>query len=350
MLTTPFYQVGLDFFVLRKLLAFATKRSGTILEGTEVDLVQAVLDEVGTGIFDELDFTKEAAAINRFRTVYAKDLAEMGMVVPEVVPSVSGQRVLVTEWLDGQAPRDLDPAKRCSLAQRAVKCLAMQLMTDGYLHCDPHEGNLLYLNETHTGLIDFGLMATMRSDHQEAMASGILNIMAGNYEALVPIFKAMGILDGTREDLRRPGVNETFAAALERCMSGDAGEDSRQKLVQAEDGADRRRAFGQLYEELGELAINYYFVIPSYVGRGGRGGGGGGAQQPPSSADGHRQEDSASRPGNNMNTNTKTPSSSTHQPWSSRTGGQPPACLHHPRHRQPTSPCLPPFHHLGTTS
>ena len=34
--------------------------------------------------------------------------------------------------------------------------------------------------------------------------------------------------------------------------------------MQAEDGADRRRAFGQLYEELGELALNYYFVIPSY--------------------------------------------------------------------------------------
>ena len=49
----------------------------------------------------------------------------------------------------------------------------------------------------------------------------MLNIMAGNYEALVPIFKGMGILDQKRDDLRRPGVEETFAAALERCMSGD---------------------------------------------------------------------------------------------------------------------------------
>ena len=42
----------------------------------------------------------------------------------------------------------------------------------------------------------------------------------------MPIFKGMGILDQNREDLRRPGVTETFAAALERCMSGEeeAGE------------------------------------------------------------------------------------------------------------------------------
>merc|ERR1719359_831424 len=39
---------------------------------------------------------------------------------------------------------------------------------------------------------------------------------------------------------------------------------SRKKLVQDEDGADRRRAFGQLYEELSELAFKYYFTIPSY--------------------------------------------------------------------------------------
>ena len=52
-------------------------------------------------------------------------------------------------------------------------------------------------------LIDFGLMAQMDRGHQEAMASGVLNIMAGNYEALVDIFKEMGVLDSSRADLRR---------------------------------------------------------------------------------------------------------------------------------------------------
>ena len=105
------------------------------------------------------------------------------------------------------------------------------------------------------------------------------------------VFKGMGVLDPKVDDLRRPGTTEPFAQALQACMSGEAapasaaGEAStapaagmepgagaggaphkaaRQKIVQAGDGADRRRAFGQLYEELGELAFRYYFVIPSY--------------------------------------------------------------------------------------
>lgn len=128
-------------------------------------------------------------------------------------------------------------------------------------------------------LIDFGLMAQMRRDHQEAMASGVLNIMAENYGALVDIFRKMGVLDPERADLRRPGTTEPFAAALQRCMSppdeddeddanananSDGAQKKKAKLIQADDGASRRRAFGQLYEELAELAFSYYFVIPSY--------------------------------------------------------------------------------------
>ena len=38
-------------------------------------------------------------------------------------------------------------------------------------------------------------MPQMRRDHQEAMAHGVLHILAENYEALVPVFKGMGVLN-----------------------------------------------------------------------------------------------------------------------------------------------------------
>ena len=77
--------------------------------------------------------------------------------------------MLVTEWIDGVPPRELPPSRRQELAKRAVRCLAMQLMTEGFIHCDPHEGNLLALPDGTLALLDFGLMAQMRTDHQEAM-------------------------------------------------------------------------------------------------------------------------------------------------------------------------------------
>ena len=92
--------------------------------------------------------------------------------------TLTSPRVLATEWIDGTPPRSLPDAERQALARTAVRCLAMQLMSDGFIHCDPHEGNLLGLPDGRVALLDFGLMAQMRRDHQEAMASGVLNIMA----------------------------------------------------------------------------------------------------------------------------------------------------------------------------
>jgi len=259
-------KVALDFYVLQRALAFAQKRFSI---GESVDQVTAVLDEVGNGIFAELDFLNEARNIKRFRESYKKQLKTLGVVVPEVVDELSSTRVLTTEWIDGVPPRDLEPLQRQALAKTAIKCLAMQLMTDGFIHCDPHEGNLIALPDGRVALIDFGLMAQMRTDHQEAMAHGIINIMSENYDALERVFKGMGVLSSDQGDLRRPGTEEPFSVAIRRCMTGgdaDAAEpqEKRKKLVQDNDGKNRRRAFGQLYEELSELAFKYYFTLPSY--------------------------------------------------------------------------------------
>ena len=280
-------KVALDLHVMRRLLALAQRQFKI---GGNVDVVVAVLDEVGAGLFAELDFTREAEHIERYDALYGKRNAKLGLIVPKVINELTSTRVLVTEWIEGVPPRDLPPKERQDLAKRAVRSLAMQLMTDGFIHCDPHEGNLLSLPDGRVALLDFGLMAQMRVDHQEAMAHGVLNIMGENYEALERVFKGMGVLDTSKPDLRRPGVEEPFASAIKRCMTGGAmPEDAvgaegggkaegaegggkaeggtapgRRKIVQDTDGADRRRAFGQLYEELSELAFKYYFTIPSY--------------------------------------------------------------------------------------
>jgi len=262
-------KVALDLHVMRRLLALAQKQFKI---GGDVSVVVAVLDEVGAGLFNELNFNTEADHIERFQSLYGRRLDKMGVIVPQVVRELTSTRVLVTEWIDGVPPRELGVYERQGLARTAVRCLAMQLMTDGFIHCDPHEGNLLALPDGRVALLDFGLMAQMRTDHQEAMAHGVLNIIAENYLALEEVFRGMGVLDASKTDLRCPGVEEPFSDAIERCMTGGAADapdadpaaSSRKKLVQGDDGADRRRAFGQLYEELSELAFRYYFTIPSY--------------------------------------------------------------------------------------
>lgn len=45
----------------------------------------------------------------------------------------------------------------------------MQLMTEGFIHCDPHEGNLLSLEDGRLALLDYGLMAQDRKRSHSPM-------------------------------------------------------------------------------------------------------------------------------------------------------------------------------------
>ena len=96
---------------------------------------------------------------------------DMFVCVPRVLGHLTTRRVLVTEWIDGRSPRDLGVGERRDLAQKATRCLAMQLMTRGLVHCDPHEGNLLAMPDGRMALLDFGMMAQMRADHVAAARS-----------------------------------------------------------------------------------------------------------------------------------------------------------------------------------
>ena len=66
-----------------------------------------------------------------------------------------------------------------------------------------------------------------------------------------------------------PGTTEDFAVALRRCMSGEAaapggvgagadkggaGTETKRKLIQGEEGGDRRKAFGQV-ENVGSARV-----------------------------------------------------------------------------------------------
>eukprot|EP00435_Cladocopium_sp_Y103_P031111 s2510_g7.t2 len=251
-------QVGLDFYVLRQILAMVNAVIGVTRSS---EIAQSVLAEVADGLFAELDFTMEAEHIEKFRDLYGEACPDV--VVPEVIWSRTKVKVLTTSWLHGRKPRELTASEKLRMVNLAAPCLSLQLMDAGFVHCDPHEGNMMLLEDGRLGLIDFGLVAQMTNIHQESMASAILSLLAEDYRALVPCFRGMGILNSDRDDvaLMRPGETQPFAEALEEALTGGGG---KERLVQDSMGLDRRRAFGQLYEELSGLAFRYYFTLPSY--------------------------------------------------------------------------------------
>ena len=155
-------QVAEDGRLLRKIAALA---SATSL-GSQYDFV-GLADQVLDTLGRELDFRIEAQNTLRLeRCLEGSSFVPEGQLrLPQVVQNLSGQRVLVLEWIDGDAiltdKARLSLEKGPGLAPTTTALLGAfveQYFVEGFFHADPHPGNLKVLSDGSVVLLDAGMV------------------------------------------------------------------------------------------------------------------------------------------------------------------------------------------------
>ncbi|MEX2049088.1 MAG: AarF/UbiB family protein, partial [Gemmatimonadota bacterium] len=118
-----------------------------------------VVREFSVRVKAEMDFTEEAKNIARFRRVF---VGERKVRVPIVHERFTRRRVLVMERCEGtkiDQLHDLFAAGRLSFKQVMESLTGVYLrmmMVDGFMHADPHPGNLLVQDDGTIVLLDWG--------------------------------------------------------------------------------------------------------------------------------------------------------------------------------------------------
>jgi len=215
-----------------------------------------VVDTVADGLFDELDYTREAVNAEVFRD----SLDFLGFVaVPTFLPELSTGRVLTTEWIRGAHMEDLDTRNGALMTQLAVEACTASLVLTGHVHADPHEGNLMLREDGKVVFLDFGLMSRVDPGIMESFAQGIRACLAEDYDTLAQAFQDVGFLTTPlqfREDQTKPyqllgdGELPRFAGELRDAMAATEGGTSR---------------FGALAEVLnGILSKRWKMFTPPY--------------------------------------------------------------------------------------
>jgi ubiquinone biosynthesis protein len=144
-------RVRADLLILQRAARVAERRSATARESGLADVVE----EFGSALLLELDYRLEAFNARRL----ARNLADLpGAAVPEVIPELSGQRVLTAEFVRGVEANDRDAILAAGLkpeeiADNAVRAAIKMIMVDGFFHADPHPGNVLV--NLDTGVLTF---------------------------------------------------------------------------------------------------------------------------------------------------------------------------------------------------
>lgn len=177
---------ALDVYVLRRVANFAKKRFKL-----RSDLV-GIVDEFATRLWEELDYVNEADNCERFSKLYAADNDDV--YVPRVFRNASTKRVLTLEWIDGDKapwfPRE--DARR--LIRIGVQCSLQQLLDKGFVHADPHGGNLLRTKDGRLCYLDFGMCVQVDESIRYDLIAAIVRLINRDYENLADDFVKLGFL------------------------------------------------------------------------------------------------------------------------------------------------------------
>jgi predicted unusual protein kinase regulating ubiquinone biosynthesis (AarF/ABC1/UbiB family) len=134
---------------------------GMIASVTQRNLdVKGVVDELRARMGDELDYRIEATHQHEFAARYA---THPFIRVPAVLPELSAQRVLTSEWVDGLRWSEFEASATEEQRQRAGEVLFRfaqgSIWRHGVFNGDPHPGNYRFHPEEGTiTFLDFGLV------------------------------------------------------------------------------------------------------------------------------------------------------------------------------------------------
>ena len=125
-----------------------------------VDL-PAVFAYLSESLRRELDFSLEAASIERIRPLLA-DFDRLN--APRVHLELSTRRLLVMQEVAGVSVRDAAPEEaRREAARQLLSCYYQQVLGEGFFHADPHPGNLRWA-DGQIWFLDFGMVGELEPD------------------------------------------------------------------------------------------------------------------------------------------------------------------------------------------
>ncbi|XP_067015798.2 uncharacterized aarF domain-containing protein kinase 5 isoform X2 [Anabrus simplex] len=165
---------------------------------------QWVLQDLRDTLAQELDFIHEGKNSERC----ASDLAHLPFVyVPQVMWDLTSKRILTMEFVHGTKISDVAELKKqgFSLADidlKLFKTFAEQIFHTGFVHADPHPGNVLVRRnkkgQTELVLLDHGLYEYLPSPIRQSLCKLWKAIVLNNHQGMKQYSTELGVTDYER--------------------------------------------------------------------------------------------------------------------------------------------------------
>jgi predicted unusual protein kinase regulating ubiquinone biosynthesis (AarF/ABC1/UbiB family) len=153
---------------------------------------KAMAAEIREQLSDELDYELEAQNQRAFARAWR---GHPFIYVPDVVTSLSAEKVLVTDWVDGigfEEVRESDAATRDRFGEIVFRFFFGSLYRNGHFSGDPHPGNYRLMPDGRVAFLDFGLTKKLSPDHVSEEIEVVRLAMDDDAEGLLAQMTRMG--------------------------------------------------------------------------------------------------------------------------------------------------------------
>lgn len=163
--------------------------------GKKADL-KALYSELVTVMERELDYEQELEFSNYFKDRFS-DLETI--YIPKYYDSLSTEKVLVMEWVDGHKITDLHFIEKHQIdVERTSKVIfdfyIDQFLNPGKFHADPHAGNILIQKDGTVVILDFGMVGEIKKKDTEDFKLLVQGFIIDNYDIVVDALDRMNFI------------------------------------------------------------------------------------------------------------------------------------------------------------
>ncbi|MDT0677494.1 ABC1 kinase family protein [Autumnicola musiva] len=182
-----------DLDTLRELAGLAVKHT----EMARRYSFDQVLEELRRILLQELDYNREAKNLETLGQNLKK---YRHLVVPQPINDYCTGKVLTMEYIQGKKITSLSPLKQLEvdyspLADELVQAYLQQIIIDGFVHADPHPGNVQFTANDKIALIDLGMVAKFTLQMQEYILQLLISISTTNGSETANILLKMSKYD-----------------------------------------------------------------------------------------------------------------------------------------------------------
>ncbi|WP_455447955.1 ABC1 kinase family protein [Natrinema thermotolerans] len=188
--------------------------------------LENLAEEFSKTIREEMDYEREAEMLTEIRGNFADDDR---FLIPDVIESHSGPRVLTMEYVGGTKINDVDELERRGIdrtrvAENLERSYLQMIMDDGVFHADPHPGNLSVTDDGRIVFYDFGMSGRVDPFVQEKIVDFYIAVANQDIDGILDALVEIGTLSPEADR----GV---MAEVMEIAIQDARGEDVEQYRV-----------------------------------------------------------------------------------------------------------------------